>query len=85
MEGKTISELAIFEVNIDGFSFKHYFKVAGGTEDLADHLWNKFVQHRHSLLSLWFNLDRENQVRVVEVINLWQRDCAANYKYSGLM
>jgi hypothetical protein len=85
IQGSTITQLGNFEINVDGETWVKLFTRAGANADLATHLWEKFHQHHHSLLSLWFNLDPSNQRRMVTVVNTWMKEYSANHVYSGMM
>ena len=49
-EEKQIGCLAFFEYNINGETFKELFQKAGGSERMANHLWDKFCKHDQSFL-----------------------------------
>jgi hypothetical protein len=65
-----IDALAFYEYNIDGETFMENFVKAGGTEDMAKHLWNKFVSHNHSILATFGYADLENKRLLTKTIQM---------------
>lgn len=64
-----IEKLAYYEYNINGDTFRNNFVKVGGEERMAEHLWEKFHDKKHSILALWGQLDKQNKEIVAKVIN----------------
>jgi len=64
-----LTKLSFYEYNINGDTFNKNFIKSGGTERMANHLWEKFVGKRHSILGLWGEADKENREILVKVID----------------
>jgi hypothetical protein len=68
-----MDKLTYFEYDIDGYTFIKEFVSCGGTQNMAEHLWEKFhTLYNHSILRLWGNLDSNNQTIVLTMINRWK-------------
>jgi len=64
----TLETLAYYEYNISGEVFIKNFITCGGTDHMARHLWDKFHQYHHKILTLWGSLDNENRELMPKVI-----------------
>lgn len=65
------THLSFFEYNVDGPVFRYLFMKNGGGENMANHIWNKFHEKNHSVLSLWGSCDNENRGILIKVISDW--------------
>ena len=69
MDACIVEHLAYFEYNINGETFKEKFMKFGGTEQMADHLWDKFHGYNHSIIKSWGALDLQNKKIMIKVID----------------
>lgn len=67
---KHMDKLFHYEYWLDGHEFRTAFTKHGGTEHLAQHLWDKFHgTYKHSILNLWRSLDNDNRKMLLKMIN----------------
>jgi hypothetical protein len=66
-----LDNLRKFEYWINGEKFRELFVEAGGSENMARHLWDKFHGYDHSILKLWGAMDSKNKELVLKVIQAW--------------
>lgn len=60
--------------NIDYPDFERLFVKAGGTKNMARHLWMKWKEdHRDNFLSAYGNFDKDNRKKIVKIINKFRR------------
>ena len=65
------NHLNFFEYNIEGPTFRYLFVKNGGTDHMANHMWNKFKAKNNSILALWGHSDLSNQRILIKVISDW--------------
>jgi hypothetical protein len=70
---RDLDGLSFYEYNIDGEAFKENFVKAGGTPDMANHLWNKFVSHNHSILPVFGYADLKNKKLLTKTVKMGYR------------
>ena len=68
---------SFFEFNITGEEFRKSYMDHGGTEHLANHMWEKFDGYKHSILKLMGSADFANKNIITDVVNDW---CKAHPK-----
>lgn len=66
-----LNDLGRFEYWLDCRALEKLWVEAGGTVQMANHLWDKFAKFNHGILKLWAYLDLENRRRIIKVINKW--------------
>jgi len=65
--------LAYYEYNIDGETFRENFVKAGGTPDMANHMWNKFHGKDHSILATFGHADLKNKKLLTKTVRMGYR------------
>ena len=66
-----LEKLLRFRSYVGEPEFVSLFTVAGGSQDLAHHLWRKLDDYNFDIVKWYSDLDAENRVRFAQMLNQW--------------
>jgi len=75
-----IEKLLKFRSYADKPEFVRLFTAAGGSQDLANHLWRKYYDYDYDIVKWYSELDPENRTRFAEMLNHWTAPLPGSFR-----